>query len=157
MFSFSSKCFWFCLLVSSLIHRLFRNVLFGFLIFRIFLIFFCFWFLFTSIALPWWLRCAQCRRLKFDLWFGKIPWRREWQPTTVFLPGKFHEQRSLEGYSPRSRKELDMTEWLTPSHLLPFWSKNIPYMAWIPLNLSRFIFLAFGLNLVYFDNCSFYI
>ena len=157
MFSFSSKCFWFCLLVSSLIHRLFRNVLFGSLIFRIFLIFFCFWFLFTSIGLPWWLRCAQCGRLRFSLWFGKIPWRREWQPTTAFLPGEFHEQESLEGYSPWSRKELDMTEWLTPSHLLSFWLKNILYMAWIPLNLSRFIFLAFGLNLVYFDNCSFYI
>jgi len=29
----------------------------------------------------------------FDPWVGKIPWRREWQPTPVFLPGKFHEQR----------------------------------------------------------------
>ena len=31
---------------------------------------------------------------------GKIPWRREWLPTAVFLPGEFHGQRSLEGYSP---------------------------------------------------------
>ena len=36
---------------------------------------------------------------------GKIPWRREWQPTSVFLPGEFHGQRSLVGYSPkRSQK-----------------------------------------------------
>ena len=34
-------------------------------------------------------------------WAGKIPWRREWQPTPVFLPGEFHEQRSLVGYSPQ--------------------------------------------------------
>ena len=40
----------------------------------------------------------------------KIPWRRKWQPTSVFLPGKFHGQRSLVGYSPWGRKESDMTE-----------------------------------------------
>ena len=33
-------------------------------------------------------------------WVGKIPWRREWLPTPVILPGEFHEQRSLVGYSP---------------------------------------------------------
>ena len=36
----------------------------------------------------------------FDPWVGKIPWRREWLPTMVFLPGEFHGHRSLEGYSP---------------------------------------------------------
>ena len=36
----------------------------------------------------------------FDLWVGKIPWRRKWQPTPVFLPGKSYGQRSLAGYSP---------------------------------------------------------
>ena len=41
---------------------------------------------------------------------GKIPWRREWQPTPVFLLGKFHGQRSLVGYSPSGCKELDTTE-----------------------------------------------
>ena len=49
----------------------------------------------------------------FYLWFGKIPCRGEWQPTTVFLPGEFHGQRSLAGYSPWGGKELDMTEWLS--------------------------------------------
>ena len=39
-----------------------------------------------------------------------MPWRRKWQPTPVFLPGKSHEQRSLVGYSPWSCKEADMTE-----------------------------------------------
>ena len=43
---------------------------------------------------------------------GKIPWRRKWQTTPVFLPGKPHEWRSLVGYSPRSRKESDTTERL---------------------------------------------
>ena len=42
-------------------------------------------------------------------WVRKIPWRRKWQPTPVFFPGKFHRQRSLVGYRPRVT-ELDMTE-----------------------------------------------
>ena len=41
---------------------------------------------------------------------GKIPWRRKWQPTSVFLPGKSHELRSLVGHSPWGHKEWDMTE-----------------------------------------------
>ena len=44
--------------------------------------------------------CLQCRRPRFDPWVRKIPWRREWQPTLVFLPGEFHGQRSLVSYSP---------------------------------------------------------
>ena len=50
-------------------------------------------------------------RDRFDPWVGKIPWRRRWQPTSVFLPGKSHGQRSLVGYSPWSCKVLDMTEY----------------------------------------------
>ena len=54
-------------------------------------------------------RCRRCRRLKFDPWVGKIPWRRAWQPTPVFLPGEPHGQRSLVGYSLWGHKELDVT------------------------------------------------
>ena len=43
-------------------------------------------------------------------WVGKIPWRRKWQPTIVFLPGKSHGQRKLVGHSPWDRKESDSTE-----------------------------------------------
>ena len=46
----------------------------------------------------------------FDPWVGKIPWRRAQQPTPVFLPGEFHGQRSMVGYSSWCCKELDMTE-----------------------------------------------
>ena len=42
----------------------------------------------------------------------KISWRRKWQPTPVFLPGKSHGRRNLVGYSPRGHKESDMTEQL---------------------------------------------
>ena len=44
---------------------------------------------------------------------GKIPWRRKWQPPPVFLPGKPHGQRSLEGYNPWGHKESDMTEQIS--------------------------------------------
>ena len=57
--------------------------------------------------------CLRCGRLGFDLWVRKIPWRREWQPTPVFLPGEFHGQRSLVGYSPWGCKESDTTELLS--------------------------------------------
>ena len=53
------------------------------------------------------------RRLGFDPWVVKILWRREWQSTPVFLPGKFHGQRNLEGYSLWGRKQLHVTERLT--------------------------------------------
>ena len=56
--------------------------------------------------------CLQCGRPGFNPWVGKVLWRRKWQPTPVLLPGKFHGQRSLVGYSPWGRKELDMTEGL---------------------------------------------
>ena len=51
--------------------------------------------------------------LSFNPWVRKIPWRRKWQPTPVFLPGEPHGQRSLVGYSPQSCNELDMIEQLT--------------------------------------------
>ena len=55
---------------------------------------------------------CQCRRRRLDPWVGKIPWRRKWLPTPVFLPGEFHGQRSLVSYSPWGHKESDMTQRL---------------------------------------------
>ena len=53
---------------------------------------------------------ASVKRRGFDSWIGKIPWRRAWQPTPVFLPGESHGHRSLAGYSPWGSKESDLTE-----------------------------------------------
>ena len=53
---------------------------------------------------------GDCRRHRFDPWVRKIPWRRAWQPTPVFLPGESHGQRSLVDYSPWGHKESDMSE-----------------------------------------------
>ena len=52
----------------------------------------------------------QCQRPGFDPWVGKIPWRRERQPTPVFFPGESHGLRSLAGYSPWGHKKSDTTE-----------------------------------------------
>ena len=70
-------------------------------------------------GLPRWLsgkepacQCRRHRRCGFDPWVGKIPWRRNWQPVPVFLPGKFHGQRSPAGLQKVHgvAKELDMAE-----------------------------------------------
>ena len=56
---------------------------------------------------------CQCRRHKgcgFDPWVRKIPWRRAWKLTPVFLPGESHGQRSLAGYHSLGCKESDRTE-----------------------------------------------
>ena len=55
-------------------------------------------------------QCMRCKRRRFTLWVGKIPWRRKWQPTPVFLPGESHGKRSLVSYSPWGHKESDTTE-----------------------------------------------
>ena len=55
-------------------------------------------------------QCRKNKKHRFNPWVRKIPWRRSWQPTPVFLPGASHGQRSLAGYSPWGRKESDMTE-----------------------------------------------
>ena len=52
----------------------------------------------------------------FDPLVGKIPWRQEWQPTPVFLPGKSCEQRILASYNPWGHKELDMTKQHTHTY-----------------------------------------
>ena len=67
----------------------------------------------------------QCGRPGFNPWVGKISWRRKWQPTPVFLPGKSHGQRNLVGYSPWGRKESDTTERVCSLYSLFFlWRKG---------------------------------
>ena len=74
----------------------------------------------------------------------KMPWRREWQPTPVFMPGEFHGQRKLVGHSSWSHKESDTTERLTLSQHAYTWvhsevdkSKERVNQTSIPLKLGR--------------------
>ena len=80
-------------------------------------------------GLPRWLSgkesTCQCRRLGFHPWVGKIPWRRKWQPTSVFLPGKSHRKKSLAVYSPWGHKKSDRTYRLKNNNRIPgTWSNN---------------------------------
>ena len=76
----------------------------------------------SFMGLPWWLSgkesSCQNKRCRFDPWVGKIPCRRKWQPTPVFLPRKSHRQRSLVGSSPWGCKEVSTTWWLNNNFLL---------------------------------------
>ena len=97
-------------------------------------------------GLPWWLRqeriCLQCRRPRFDLWVGKTPWRRKWQPTPVFLPGEFQGQSSLVGYSPWGRRVGH--DWATNTHTLDqkdHWSSEIYLSLFIVISLFSYFYL----------------
>ena len=66
-------------------------------------------------------QCSRCKKQHFDPWVKKIPWRRRWHPTLVFLPGKSH------GQSPCGRTELDVTEQ---------WSAHTPTPATACMDFS---------------------
>ena len=80
----------------------------------------------------------KSRRPGFDHWVRKIPWRRDWLPIPVFLPGEFHGQRSLAG------KESDMTEWLTLGYL--HYCIYV-YKGFWPVIFSVFVASLSGLNI----------
>ena len=62
-------------------------------------------------------------------WVGKIPWRRAWQPTPVFLSGEPHGQSSLAGHSPSGLKESDTTERLSrySFRMFTFWKHEVDF------------------------------
>ena len=77
---------------------------------------------YTTLRYVWSFLVAQIvknlpamQETRVDPLVGKIPWRRQWQSSPIFLPGEFHGQRSLAGYSPWGHKESDATERLTHS------------------------------------------
>ena len=89
-------------------------------------------------------QCRRHRRLGFDPWVGKIPWRSKWWPISVFLSEKFHGQKSLVGYSSsKCCKELCTTEWLSHNNLTPLSSCRIwilptlPSLSTTPLSLQN--------------------
>ena len=108
---------------------------------------------------PWWLRsqriCPHCGRPRFYPWVGKIPWRRVWQTTPVFLPGESHGQRSPVGYSPWGRKESDRTEQLTLSlSQAKHWTKCLQrnYKTAITLHHRDYNWVELGLKRDLKDN-----
>ena len=91
-------------------------------------------------GLPWWLSSKesplQCRNCSFDSWVGKIPWRRAWQPTPVFLPGESHRQRSLGLQSIGSQRVgIDWNNWNNSAHT-PKLNCSLSFSS--PITLRRF-------------------
>ena len=90
--------------------------------------------------LRWWRIHLQCRRPGFSPWVRKVPWRRKWLPTPIFLPGEFHGQRNLAGYHPWSHKDSDTTEQLiltsSVQSLSHVWLYVIPWTAAHQTSLS---------------------
>ena len=84
---------------------------------------------------------CQCRQCRLDPWVGNTPWRRKWQHAPVFLPGKFHGQRSLAGYCPWGCRESDTTEQLS-THTTIF---KTPFVSF-----ERFSFLYLFFRLILF-------
>ena len=122
-------------------------------------------------GLPWSLsgketacHCQRCRRWELDPWVRKIPCRRKWQPTPVFLPKKSHRHRNLAGYSPRGPRGSDMTvhgcmhthicTWFTmPCYFLIFlffYNKVIQLYIY----MCTFFFLIFFSIMVYYRELS---
>ena len=95
---------------------------------------------------------SACRRWGFHPWVGKIPWRKKWQPNTVFLPGKSHEKRSLVGYSLLGHKASDTSQWLSTCRITlkdwwlgksRKWSVDLFFGVWEDLcHTFTFTFLA---------------
>ena len=92
----------------------------------------------------------------FAPWVRKIPWRRAWQPTPVFLPGESHWQRSLAGYSPWGCKDLDTTERLKHSKGLAHGIKCSWGPCWSPSSLCVWQCKVTALNTARFlsTNCG---
>ena len=82
----------------------------------------------SKIVLPFWLSgkesFCQFKRCRFNPWVGKIPWRKKWQPTLVFLPRRYHGQRTLAGYSPWGQKR-DRHDSVTKQQLFQYYQWEV--------------------------------
>ena len=82
---------------------------------------------------------CQRRRCWFNSWIRKISLSRKWQPASEFLPGKFHRQRSLAGYSSWGHKESDMIEHIHHTKEIFHKVEHIGHTqwSWVALACSR--------------------
>ena len=98
--------------------------------------------------------CRRHNRWGFDPWVRTIPWKRTWQPTPVFLPGKSYGQKSLAGYGPSGCKESDVTEKPEQNfgHLNKFTQKIRPRCQLI----SDFFFTEWNLLLTWTEWLPYY-
>ena len=104
-------------------------------------------------GLPWWLSdkeyACQYRRYELDPWVRKIPWRRKWQPSPVFLPGKSHGQGGLTGYRLWGHKRVGHDLVIKQQYLC--WRKT----WWLVFGIVIFFFLSFYLPVFYNEHILF--
>ena len=75
----------------------------------------------------------------FNSLLGKIPWRRKWQPTLVFLPGESHGQRRLAGYSAWGHKKSETAEQLSTAHTYKVYSYFLSNWSFMPYFVIIFV------------------
>ena len=83
----------------------------------------------ATLVARWSRVTCQCRKYVLSPWVGRPPWRRKWQPTPVFLPGKSHGQGSLVGYSPWGLKRV--------RHDLVSKQQQHPYIIFITASIGN--------------------
>ena len=98
-------------------------------------------------------QCRRCKRQEFHLWVGKIPRRRKWQLAPVFLPVKFHGQRSLTGCSLWGRKDIAKCKRThahiqTRAHAHTHMHTHIPHPSLKELQASGFIKIYYSFFLL---------
>ena len=74
-----------------------------------------------------WRICLQCKRPGLDPWVGKIPWKREWLPTPVFLSGEFHRQKSLVGSKSMGSQRIGHNLATKPSQSVQKWRRGLGF------------------------------
>ena len=97
------------------------------------------------------------RETGFDPWVGKISWRRTWQPTPVFLPGKSHGWRNLVDYGPWGAKESDTTErlhfyfsskiWFQSVNHVRSWMRDFPSSSVYWLSEPQWVYVTLCMHL----------
>ena len=92
-------------------------------------------------------QCRRHRRLGFNPWVAKIPWRRKRQSTSVLLRGQSHVQRSLTGYSPWGQRKSDITEQEHEWHRIT--TENEHFVFLVLLKLPIYILCPLDLSFSY--------
>ena len=113
----------------------------------------------SILGLPWWLSWKrirlQCGRPGFGPWVGKIPWRRERLPTSVFWPGEFHRLYSLWGHKESDTAERHSLSLLEPPRVLSLGQQHrAPVLSWVLLHSCQLTFQLCVCNSLHYPPLS---
>ena len=91
-------------------------------------------------------QCRRHKRRRFGPWVRKIPWRKAWQPTPVFLLGKSYGQRSVAGYSPQHCKKSDTAEEIQNVCLFEGWNYKSLFFSFFCLSVFLHVNMCYFLD-----------